>query len=392
MTSEIPDYAKNNGGDMNWLKAGKSVERTAFYKSQYEKEKVKMDASQKLKDLFKDMETSVDTPSQKIASGDTLSKFLLRSFKSEALMWQGLKNLQEQGYQVDWFPTGYTVEISNNKLSLFKDVNGEKTYFKSPETGVAVKDLKVFDHTEEPEQPVKEEVPVPQENPLLEERWNYVLEEVQTSLGDEFTLSTVNQTDSPSGLDRTLKISFNGRTEEVNITHAIGVTADKAFSNDALTVIYKDNSYPTVGRAAYAASLELKPEKPKEAPRFKVDETLLLSEQWNAWKAEIAEVVISEGMTLEIKKEKDAVVRLLIHNGDRKETILIRRDLAAKNGGYTDKDAEISCEAYSYEDPLAAVKAAIRVLKNPKEKIKITMPWQKHEHDEGEDSHDGHAH
>lgn len=96
MTSnEIPDYAKNEG-QTNWLKAGKELERTAFYNSQYEKEKVKLEASQKLATLFENVETKVNLAPQKISTGDTLSKFILRSFKSEGLMWQGLKNLQEK--------------------------------------------------------------------------------------------------------------------------------------------------------------------------------------------------------------------------------------------------------------------------------------------------------
>jgi len=307
---EIPDYAKNEGGETNWLKAGEQVERTRFYKAQYEKEKVKLDASQKLAALFENVETKVNIAPQKIPSGDTLSKFILRSFKSEGLMWQGLKNLQEQGYQVDWFPAGYTVEVTNNHLSIYKQNAEGKTYFVSPETNVPVQNLKLFDvapvkvvQAEEPELPDAPEPPVrPVENPL------------------------------PA------------------------------------------------------------PERPVEAPPFGVDETLSLIDQWNLWKAEIIETVVAEGMSVDFKNEDPARIKFSVHQGKRKERISIQRYLTAKDGGYTDKDAQISYKDHELEDPLTAVKVVIGDLKLPKEKLKITMPWEEHEHEDDEDSHDGHAH
>lgn len=303
--TEIPDYAKNEGGQNNWLKAGKSAERTTFYKAQYEKEKVKLEASQKLGALFENVETEVNLASQKISTGDTLSKFLLRSFKSEGLMWQGLKNLQEQGYQVDWFPAGYTVEVINNRLSIYKETSTGSVYFESPETKALVKDLKLFDiappESIPPEEPVPPEPePVPEPEPI--------------------------------------------------------------------------------------------PEEPAEALHFSVDETLPLNEQWNLWKTEIIQMVVTEGMSIDFKKEEESTVKLVVRHGDRKERMVIQRFLSAKKGGYTSKDAKIAYDEHEFPDPIEAVTAVIQALKAPKEKVKITMPWQKHEHDEDEDSHDGYAH
>lgn len=280
----------------------------------------------------------------------------------------------------------------DNRFSIYKQTPQGKTYFVSPETDVPVQDLKLFDvspqvaQADEPEPAV-----LPTENPILEERWSYVLQEVQRSLGEDFTLETVKKTSSPSGLDRSLRIMHGDEVAEISIVHQTGINPEQAFSSDVLTVTYNGVSYPTVGRAAYAASLDLKPE-PTEAPPFSVDEALPLLEQWNVWRTEIIELVVAEGMLLEIKNEGPGRVRFLVHYADREESVTIQRHLTAKGGGYTSKHATITYAAHEFKDPLTAVKAVISDLKLPKEKLKITMPWEKHEHEDDEDSHDGHAH
>lgn len=125
-----------------------------------------------------------------------------------------------------------------------------------------------------------------------------------------------------------------------------------------------------------------------------VSEDIALDDQWAEWTARLGEQVKEAGMTLVVKIDKDRKKKIQIVNAEgRKAIVTIQRDLLAKSGGYTDEEARISYEGHEFKTPTEAVEAAIHDLSQPKEKIKITMPWQKHEHgDEHEEEEHGHSH
>ena len=148
---QVPDYAKEPGGKENWVQSNKEAPRTDYYEKLYKKVEVK--AKSERERISISLDVNVNGEKMKIISVKKDSKMTLAYYLkdkvckgSAPLMLEALKNLQkEQGYQVDFFPEGYMVEVINNKLSIYKDTGAGREYYKSPDTGVAAKDLWLFD-------------------------------------------------------------------------------------------------------------------------------------------------------------------------------------------------------------------------------------------------------
>ena len=147
---EVPGYAKTpDNKKENWVKKDVSEARNQFYKALYS-DRVKSGAQDALRNLKYDTAEKIKSAPRVIEKGDTLSKYLLETVcnKNQDLMKQALNNLQSQGYQVDFFPLGYTVEIDQNKLSIYKQEGDTKTYYRSVDGTQDVSGLKVFDIAE----------------------------------------------------------------------------------------------------------------------------------------------------------------------------------------------------------------------------------------------------
>lgn len=144
-----PDYAKTPDGKENWVQPKKAAERTQFYEKLALKNKTQAEKARERLHLQtlnaingKRMEIQSIRKNPEMTLGNYLSKEVFGG--SKALMLQALSRLQQQGYQVDFFPEGYTVEVQQNHLSIYKETAEGKEYYRSPDTGAAVKELELL--------------------------------------------------------------------------------------------------------------------------------------------------------------------------------------------------------------------------------------------------------
>lgn len=150
----VPEYAKE-GPKEKWTKKDKESERSDYYKTLAEK--VKSKAQDELNKLRAETITFDEIT---INKGITVGQYLRDSLKnklrlgkteSKALMLNGLHNLQSQGFQVDYIQAGYKMKVENNKLSIYKEKEGNTTYLKGLDNDMEIKDLTVFEFSGESE-------------------------------------------------------------------------------------------------------------------------------------------------------------------------------------------------------------------------------------------------
>lgn len=288
------------------------------------------------------------------------------------------------GFNVDKFAKGDTVSIEEDGEILYLvKRNKEGDLLERAPLATSAKE-------ETPVQPEKSEQ-MKYSPDLVQERWQLVLDEVSFSLGDQFTINS-ELLSAGNQLDRKIIISFGGLEKQLIVQHALGVDERELYNNDHLSTYYNNEAFPTVGRAAYAASLDLKPEDSHAGhDHFEVDSELPLDEQWLNWEAKMQESCDAAGVSLKINGG-DRLKTIKLNRGGKRAVIRIVRNLfSKKKGDWSNEHCSIFYQGESsYANPLDAVNYALSQLLDDKP-LEVTPPWKIKQHKHGGNG-DGHVH